>query len=150
MVAAAAIALQRARAAEAKRRQKRDIEGPLQVSIVQYARAVLPHGWIVKHTANKPRSKFQGAREKRMGAKAGWPDVDIIGPADFPPCLWLLEVKPEHGRLSEEQAACHDQLKDLGHNVRVVRSIDDVRRAFRDWNLPTCDVRVPEQAGRAA
>jgi hypothetical protein len=145
MIEASAIALQRRRADAAKKRARVDREGPVHIAILDYLRASLPHGWLVKHTPNKPRSLQQGRREKRMGAVAGWPDLDIIGPADFPPSLWFMEVKPpkevgvKTAQPSEDQLNCHDKLQDLGHPVAVVRSVEDARKAVSDWRLPSND-----------
>lgn len=155
MVASSAIALQHRRADAAKKRTRVDRESPVHIAILDYLRATLPHGWRVKHTPNKPRSMQQGRREKRMGAIAGWPDLDIIGPADFPPSIWFLEIKPPIVKgvrkevPSEEQEKCHDALQDLGHPVKVVRSVEEVRQAVRDWRLPSNDMLIRDTSGRA-
>jgi hypothetical protein len=113
-------------------------------SIVQYLRAVLPHGWIVQHTANKPRSKVAGGIEKSLGAIKGWPDIAIYGARQGYRDLWypvvaFLEVKAPKGRVTPEQSAVHDRLKAMGFLVAVVRSIDNVQDISRAWGLPTRD-----------
>jgi hypothetical protein len=116
-------------------------------SIVAYLRAVLPHGWIVQHTANRPRSKIAGGIEKALGAIKGWPDIAIFGTVEREavfvnaiydqPTSWFLEVKAARGRVLPEQRAVHDRLKDLGFEVAVVRSIDETRDIIRRWGLPS-------------
>ena len=108
-------------------------EDALQRQIVQYLAIVLPRGWMVQHTANKPRSAIQGAREKAMGAVAGWPDITVIG-RDF---VGFLEVKAPKGVLSAKQREVHETLRALGHRVAVVRSCEDVSQALALWGVAT-------------
>lgn len=112
----------------------------LQRSIVTYLRAVLPSGFIVQSTANKPRSKVAGAIEKSMGAVKGWPDLTLYGPAnDGKPYAWFIEVKTRTGRVSPDQHSVHDRLRDIGFPVEVARSLDDVRAFIAKHNLPSRD-----------
>lgn len=118
-------------------------EDQVHVAILDYLRAVLPHGWLIKHVPNKPRSKIQGGREKRMGAIKGWPDLEIWGFEHLPgvlpytsPTVWVIEVKAQKGRVRPEQSEVHDKLKGLGFPVGVARSIEDARSLCRKWGLP--------------
>jgi hypothetical protein len=158
----ALIAIQRERAAEAKvrtsrsRRAGRDVEGATHRAILRYLRYSLPAGYIVQHTPNGELSAAKGSRSKANGAVAGWPDLAIFGPGLHGASAWFLEVKPPTGKglrkrdLSEAQADCHDALQQAGFNVRVVRSIDDARKAVGDWGLPSLDMTVPDPTGRLA
>ncbi len=111
-------------------------------SILAYLRRVLPHGWIIKHVPNKPRSAIQGKREKDMGAIAGWPDLMILGTAHIgtymheAPYAWFIEVKAAGGRVRDTQTDVHDRLRDIGFKVGVARSIEDARSLCRKWGLP--------------
>jgi hypothetical protein len=130
-------------------------EDDIQIAVVTYLRMSLPHGWIVQHTANKPRSKAQGGREKRLGAVAGWPDLAILGrryddAGDGWPVAYFLECKTADGRVSPEQRDIHALLMDCGWRVRVVRSVDDVRRACWDWDLPVYDAHLAQDFGGVA
>jgi hypothetical protein len=130
-------------------------EDDIQIAVVTYLRMSLPHGWIVQHTANKPRSKAQGGREKRLGAVAGWPDLAILGrryddAGDGWPVAYFLECKTADGRVSPDQQHVHERLMDLGFPIRVVRSFDDVRRACWDWDLPVADVTIGRDFGGVA
>lgn len=117
-------------------------EDQIQTAIVGYLRQMLPSGWIVQSTANKPRSAIQGAREKKMGAIAGWPDLAILGTTSLAgymheaPYAWFIEVKAAKGRVRETQTDVHDRLRDIGFKVGVARSIDDARALCRKWGLP--------------
>lgn len=116
-------------------------EDDIQRAIVKYLRHVLPSGFIVQSTANKPRSAVAGAREKSMGAVAGWPDLAVYGQAeDEKPTAWFIEVKAPAGRLSDVQHDVHDRLKDCGFPVGIARSVDDVRELVRAWGLPSRDL----------
>lgn len=119
-------------------------EDDIQIAIVNYLRTVLPHGWIVKATANKPRSAALGALEKRMGTIAGWPDLEILGRggAMDRPMSYFFEVKAPARYPTRVQREIHDKLMDAGFPVAVVRSIDDVRRYARQWGLPIRDARA--------
>lgn len=138
-------AVQRERAATA-RRKARDAEGPIHRAVKTYLRSTLPTGWIVTHAANKPRSAQQGAREKAMGALAGWPDLQILGPGPGGPSSWFMEIKAPGGKLSEAQREVGDRLLDAGFSVRVIRSVDDARKAVADWGLPSKDALITRRS----
>lgn len=134
------------------RRPARSKEDPVQIAIKAYLEATLPSGWIVQHTANKPRSAQQGAREKRLGAKAGWPDLGIYGPdPDLPEAeprigrTYFIEVKAPRGATSAEQREMHDRLMDAGFRVGVARSVDEAAKLVARWGLPSRDASLPTQ-----
>lgn len=122
-----------------KRRIQRDVEGPIHRSVLAYLRASLPAAWIIHHVANKPRSMRQGLREKKLGTVAGWPDIGIFGPSPRGSSAWFMEIKAPGGRVSDEQREVHDRLQDAGFSVRIVRSVEDARKAVQDWRLPSND-----------
>lgn len=138
MVAAATIALQRARAAAA-RGNSRKLEAPIHRACLDYLRRSLPSGFIVHHCANKPRSAVQGGHERGLGAIKGWPDLAVYGPGPDGPSAWFAEIKAPGGKVSDEQRALHDRLMDAGFSVRIVRSVEDMRKAVSDWRLPSSD-----------
>lgn len=124
-------------------------EDDIQRAIVRYLRHVLPSGFIVQSTANKPRSAVAGAREKTMGAVAGWPDLAVYGQTERGhPTAWFLEVKTPCGKLSDKQHAVHDRLKLAGFPVAVARSVNDARDLVRAWGLPSRD--ASQQRSEAA
>ena len=119
-----------------------DIEGPIHRSILRYLRSTLPHGFVVQHTANKPRSAQQGAREKAMGAISGWPDLAIYGQLDGSAKAWFLEVKPPRVTVPEHQREVHARLMDIGFPVRPLHR----RRQARCLGLgPAFPRRLPEE-----
>jgi hypothetical protein len=45
----------------------------------------------------------------------------------------FLEVKAEKGRTSDAQDECIAMLRRMGHDVAVVRSVDEALAALREW-----------------
>lgn len=128
---------------EAARPKRQDREGPIQTAIVNYLRATLPAHFKVKHTANRPRSRTQGGREKRMGAIAGWPDLEVWGDGQ----VHLIEVKAEGEGVPAYQLGLHADLRATGFAVGIARSIGDAAELVRLWNLPTRDAALGRTRG---
>lgn len=79
-------------------------------------------GVIVSIPNEGRRNAKTGGRLKKMGLKAGFPDLMIIKKSD----ILFIEMKTEHKKstTSEKQDAMHCVLKKLSHKVIVCRSID--------------------------
>ena len=80
------------------------------------------------------RGKAEAARLRWTGVLAGVPDLAVLAPVGK---VFFLEVKTPDGRLSADQAEMFDQLVALGIDAAIVRSVDDVRAAFRAWGIET-------------
>jgi hypothetical protein len=109
-------------------------EEAIHVAIKEWLEAVLPNA-IVIHVPNAPRSKIAGARLKRMGMIAGWPDLTVMvgdGAKTF-----CLEVKVARGSLSKDQRAVHDMLAAKRIPVATVRSIDEARAFVSGLGITT-------------
>lgn len=119
-------------------KRKLKAEEILQIEVVTYLNARLPNGWIVQHTANKPRSRTSGAIEKRMGAQAGWPDIGIYGPRRQ---VIFIELKAGTDT-RESQDDMHMRLTCLGFPVKVARSLTEVAD-FIDTALPHVFDEIP-------
>lgn len=133
-------------------------EDDIQITIIEWLRLQYPDA-IVQHTSNKPRSAAQGAREKRMGAIAGWPDIQVLMPQDklitrfmkghrdhfeewsANPASFFIEVKrpktADHakGTVSKNQKATHKRLEKIGCYVLVAYSLDDVMNYMKENGL---------------
>ena len=125
----------------------RDLEGPIQRSIITYLRQVIPN-CIAHHSANEgvrggSAGYFDGAKRKGMGQVAGFPDIILILPAHIGTAYF--EVKAPGGKVSEAQAECHYRLGALGYRVGVVQSIDEVRDYLAEWGIWTED-RSPRKS----
>jgi hypothetical protein len=109
-------------------------ETKIHCSIVQWLEAVVP--WAeVHHSPNGgKRSEVEAAKFKRMGTRAGRPDIEIGLPEGR---TLFLEVKTQAGDLSKDQKDCIGRLKKLGFPVGVVRSIDEARSFLRTHGIET-------------
>ena len=117
-------------------------EAPIQRGIVAYLRKVLPRDCIVHHSPNEHRRKpgkeamLHAVNDRRAGVVKGFPDLIVLTYRG----AYFFEVKAPKGYPSAEQKALHRQLEQMGYRVAVVRSVDDVRAALREWHFPTNEV----------
>lgn len=127
-----------------------DREGPIHTAIVDFLRTVLPDA-ITHHCRNEiNKSGWRIAKElaqaSRKGAVKGFPDLMVLSLAHIGPMFF--EVKAPGNYPDATQKALHAQMAALGYRVAVVRSIDDVRAALRQWGIATkeagsvVDIRV--------
>ena len=111
-------------------------EAEIHKAICAWLDIALPDGCLYHHSPNEAlgSAKVQyRMKQKRLGVKFGWPDIEIF----VNPTWWrdtavqwapiFLEVKSAKGRLSDNQKAVIEELKQAGCHVFVVRSIDDAR-----------------------
>ncbi|WP_267356017.1 MULTISPECIES: hypothetical protein [unclassified Methylobacterium] len=114
-----------------------DNEGPVHRSVLDILRLRLGARYLVQHTPNRPRSRVQGGREKRLGAVRGWPDLAVYGPGPAGPACWFVEIKPPGAPVPSYQREIHAQLRAAGFEVRVLRGIADAEAALALWGIPT-------------
>ena len=114
-------------------------EEAVQASIVSWFKAALPPEWLVIHHYNNPRSRIAGARLKKLGMMAGFPDLMILGPERK---VYFAEIKcgadytGPQTTLSREQRKVIANLAMLGHHVAVLRSIEDAEAWAGRVRLP--------------
>lgn len=116
-----------------------DREGPVQRAIVEYLRSVMPWA-IVHHCKNEINKRgkhiqIELVNAKRKGAVTGFPDLLVLPYAEIG--ALFFEVKAEGNYATKEQKVVHDQMRDLGYRVAVVRSVEDVREALAEWGVGT-------------
>lgn len=105
-------------------------EFEIQKSIVRYLELrkilyfAIPNGEL--------RSKATGAKLKRMGVKAGVPDLFICHPSRDSYGLFL-EIKSSSGRLSQQQTVWFDELEARNYRVEIVRSLDEAIEIVRAY-----------------
>jgi hypothetical protein len=120
------------------KRPDRNAEARIQADVLEWLNAVAPE-LIVFHVPNGGyRSKAEAARLKWQGVLPGVPDLVLIGSAGR---IWFLEIKTATGYLSPEQHAFADRCTAFGVPFAVIRGIDDARRAFAAWGIPTREAR---------
>lgn len=108
-------------------RARRRPEELLQASVAQYLNILSQQGRLLWfHPANGgSRNLLEAVKLKRLGVKAGVPDIVVI-PKVGPVCF--IELKSEDGVLTETQKFWLQALPDYGCPVRVCRSLDDVQQ----------------------
>ena len=116
--------------------KKRDhnAEARVQAGIVEFVRAIAPEVVIYAVPNGSLRSKAEAARMRWTGVAAGIPDLALVlpdGRAAF------VEVKSSRGSLSESQREMRLLMISRGIPVITARSIDDVRLAFKLWDVAT-------------
>ena len=68
------------------------------------------------------RNAREGGELKKDGVLAGVPDLEVASPGNR---TFRIEVKKPDGTLSPEQIAIHKRLKQNGHEVYVMRSLQE-------------------------
>jgi hypothetical protein len=114
-------------------------EEAVQATIVSWFKAALPPDWLVIHHYNNPRSRIAGARLKRLGMMAGFPDLMILGPerrVHFAEIKCEADVTGDRTTLSAKQRQTCNNLALLGHTVGVLRSIEDAEAWAGRVQLP--------------
>jgi hypothetical protein len=86
------------------------------------------------HWRNNVGMLYRGGRPIRFGVP-GLPDIFAV----LPPYGRLIgiECKTRLGTLSQDQVRVHQELREAGAAVLVVRSLDDLRRELRALGLAT-------------
>ena len=85
--------------------------------------------WELRNAA----SAAEGARRKRLGALAGWPDCGVFWHGR----IALIELKRERGwALSPAQKALHPRLKDNGFPVAVCHTVAEALDAISAAGIP--------------
>lgn len=116
---------------------RRSPEQSLQRMVVDGLRVVLPKTWLVCHVPNGGyRTKTEAGILIGMGVLPGFPDIMVLGEADWGAGAWFLELKAGKAGPTEVQRSCHEKLRNLGFSVAVVRSWDEVLVAARQWHWP--------------
>lgn len=111
-------------------------EDKLQLAVLEYVEAVLPYALIFHVPNGGRRSLTEGRKFKMLGVRAGTPDLVLVHDGR----TFFLELKSEKGRVSPEQHRFGEDARIAGAGWAVVRSIDDVRNAFKAWNIQTREV----------
>lgn len=106
-----------------RRRAKLGGEDALQVSIAEYLHRCWP-SLIWWHTPNGgARSPREGARFRRMGVRAGVPDLVIIGREGR---AIFVELKTDKGRLSDAQGDFLGAAREAGCLCFLARSLSEM------------------------
>lgn len=112
-------------------------EHQLHRAVAEYLALALPEQcWWTTFPAGGG-GRIRGAQLKSMGLRAGVPDILILRDwmnSNRPRTFWI-ELKTATGRASIEQKICHAELKAVGCNVAVCRSVNDVQETLIGWGF---------------
>lgn len=117
--------------------KRRQPEQALHIAAVKFLTIALPPTWRVVHVANGVAGGDHSALvanqfRKAMGVRAGFPDLEMIGPGRFV----VAEAKADKGRLSPEQAEWRDWFQSIGVPWFVFRSHDELVAGCLDAGVP--------------
>ena len=107
-----------------------DHEGPIHLAILDYLLAQYPQAAIhASPNSNTMKGRDVArmiAKQKRMGMRPGWPDIEMI----LGGCFFGFEVKAEGNKQQPNQVDVEHDIGVAGGHYFVVRSIDDVKEAM--------------------
>ena len=109
-----------------------DSEDIVHLRIARWLDIMLPPGSVWHHSPNEGnRHVAFKVKQKRMGTKAGWPDIEIFVPGDQTLCgvslAIFIEVKGAKGKATANQIVIRDKLEEAGAIWQLCRSVDQVQ-----------------------
>ena len=109
-----------------------DSEDIVHLRIARWLDIMLPPGSVWHHSPNEGnRHVAFTVKQKRMGTKAGWPDIEIFVPGDQTLCgislSIFIEVKGSKGKATANQIAIRDKLEEAGGIWQLCRSVEQVQ-----------------------
>lgn len=93
-------------------------ESELQKACVKWFKLQYPKDMIWANANGGARSPIEAAIMKGEGVTAGIPDLTVIVNKH----LFFVEMKAKTGRLTPQQAAIHERLKECGFDTIVCKS----------------------------
>lgn len=119
-------------------------EAALHVSVIEWLTRFGKPGLIWFHPANERRcSPRQGAHLKRLGVRAGVPDICLVRPGG---AAAYLELKSTNGRQTPEQLAFEQLCKANGCPYSVARTIDEAISALAAWGCIRVSANSPRMS----
>ena len=109
-------------------------EDDLHQAVADALRVLLPPDAVLNTwELRNARSAIEGARRKKLGALAGWPDLGVFHAGR----VVLLELKRERGwQLSPAQRALHPRLAAAGFPVAVCHTVPEALAAVAAAGVP--------------
>jgi len=108
-------------------------ENDLAVAVARALLILLPPDAVFTGWDLSNAGPVEGARKKRLGCIAGWPDCGVFWRGR----VVLLELKRQRGGvLSDAQKSLHPRLAAAGFPVVVCRSLDDALAAVEAAGVP--------------
>lgn len=112
---------------------KSQLEDPIHVAILNLLDRALPKGaspaWHTPNGGN--RSMREGVKMKRLGTKAGFPDLAWLWNSKF----YAFEVKRLDGTQEQNQKDWQKWIEGAGGLYAVVRSVDEAEAQLIAWGI---------------
>ncbi len=126
-----------ARKAPAKKRARRTVvpystEDDLAFAVAETLDILLPKDAVWTAWDFSKAGKIEGGRKKKLGVKAGWPDLGVF----WRGIVAMIELKNRIGALRVAQKALHPRLGAAGFPVTVCRSVDAVLATIQAAGIP--------------
>jgi hypothetical protein len=118
---------------------RQQIEAGIQRQIVDWVRAVAPNLMVVAIPNGSQRTASGRPANAVYGMVSGAPDLMVLCPMGR---VFFMEVKAPKGRVSDAQLHFHLELEKRNHICAVVRSVDDVRQAFKTLDIATRESKI--------
>lgn len=90
-------------------------------------------GMIVHVPNGGSRNIAEGAKFKRIGTKAGFPDLIIFKKGSERVLFIEMKTEAKHSKLSDKQVDMHRKLKSFGQVVFVCRGLDSFMLVVENW-----------------
>lgn len=88
---------------------------------------------LLHHSPNGGRRDvIEAARFKRMGTRAGFPDLILLLPTEYGHYL-AMELKSETGHQTESQRKMEKAITDTGGRYEIVRSVVEFIKIVDNW-----------------
>ena len=109
-------------------------EESLQINCVRWFGMQYPERALqLHHSPNGGyKTAYEGAVFKRMGTRAGFPDLILLLPKGESPFL-CIEFKTDKGRQSESQRAYQQAVESVGAVYAVCRSFDEFKTIIENY-----------------
>jgi len=110
---------------------RRLVEQKIHWGVVNLLNTLGAKGLVFFHPGNNPRSPRDGMRLKRLGAKAGVPDLILVHNG----IVYALEIKNEKGRTTKDQDDFIDAFKLAGGYAEVGYGLEHCMKILDTWGL---------------
>lgn len=122
-------------------------EDALQIACADFCRLALDPSVIWHHSVNEgKRGKAAAGIAKAMGQRAGWSDFVLIWSNGAPfapiPLIGFVELKTLTGTLTDNQKTFRDDVKTIGTEWALCRSLAEFIAALKVFGVPMKNVRI--------
>lgn len=107
------------------------LEDKIHISIIDFLERISAFYYHIPNGGY--RNQAEGAKLKRMGVKAGIPDICIPIPIKPYHGLYLEIKRKRNYKISSHQKYIHPKLKSLGYRMEIVKSLEEAITIVREY-----------------